>query len=306
MYTRREYRKVVMQSLYEIDTNFSMDINILDAKKILNRNINEFLPDSKESEFINNLFDTVIERVNTLDDIITKAAPEWPLDKINIVDRNVLRLGLSEIIFSNKNNVPPKVAIDEAIEIAKEFGGESSSKFVNGVLGAVYKELNIGETEGASDSKDKKELNTNRAAKKEEKRVGVIIFSKVDNEDYVLLDSDRFGSHTFVKGENINGDSDEIFLHNYVKENIDLQIKNIEYFDHNAYISHHPEKGNIHKIVNYYISLCDFKPVEKSLTVESKSDFIWINIKEIDKIKVYKDLKPMLNKAIEKYARISN
>jgi hypothetical protein len=76
-----------------------------------------------------------------IDDIIVKAAPEWPLDKISIVDRNVLRIGLYELIFSDRDEVPAKVAINESIELAKNFGGENSGKFVNGVLGAVYKEL---------------------------------------------------------------------------------------------------------------------------------------------------------------------
>ena len=76
-----------------------------------------------------------------IDDIIVKAAPEWPLEQITIVDRNVLRLGLFELIYENKEEVPPKVAINEAIELAKSFGGESSGKFINGVLGTVYNEL---------------------------------------------------------------------------------------------------------------------------------------------------------------------
>ena len=76
-----------------------------------------------------------------IDEIITKAAPEWPLDKINAVDRNILRIGLAELLFGNFEQVPPKVAINEAIELAKNFGGPSSGRFVNGVLGAIYKEM---------------------------------------------------------------------------------------------------------------------------------------------------------------------
>ena len=76
-----------------------------------------------------------------LDKIIEKSAPEWPLDQITIVDRNVLRIGLYELLFADRKEVPPKVAINEAIELAKSFGGESSSKFINGVLGTVYREI---------------------------------------------------------------------------------------------------------------------------------------------------------------------
>ncbi|MEK7503749.1 MAG: transcription antitermination factor NusB, partial [Patescibacteria group bacterium] len=88
----------------------------------------------------------VCKHLSQIDKIIEKAAPEWPLDQITIVDRNVLRIGLFELLYSNKEEVPPKVAINEAIELAKTFGGESSGKFINGVLGTVFKEIEPSET----------------------------------------------------------------------------------------------------------------------------------------------------------------
>jgi N utilization substance protein B len=76
-----------------------------------------------------------------IDKIIEKAAPEWPITQIAIIDRNVLRIGLYELLYANKEEVPPKVAINEAIELAKTFSGSTSGKFVNGVLGTVFKQL---------------------------------------------------------------------------------------------------------------------------------------------------------------------
>ena len=90
--------------------------------------------------FIDDLAKGIISKHKDIDQIIEKAAPDWPLDKISPVDRNVLRLGLYELLFSDRAEVPAKVAINEAIELAKTFGGETSGRFVNGVLGAVYKE----------------------------------------------------------------------------------------------------------------------------------------------------------------------
>ena len=87
------------------------------------------------------------------------AAPEWPVDQIPIVDRNVLRIGLYELIYGNKEEVPPKVAINEAIELAKSFGGESSGKFINGVLGTVYKEMGVTEAETKTENKEDKTNN---------------------------------------------------------------------------------------------------------------------------------------------------
>jgi len=82
-----------------------------------------------------------------IDAVIEKAAPEWPLAKIAIVDRNVLRLGLYELLYADRNEVPPKVAINEAIEIAKNYSGPNSPKFVNGVLGTVYRQMEGGTAE---------------------------------------------------------------------------------------------------------------------------------------------------------------
>ena len=109
--------------------------------EILERNIQEFGPGLEDTDFIKQIAKGVEENVDKIDKIIEKAAPEWPISQINIVDRNVLRIGLYELLYSNKEEVPPKVAINEAIELAKMFGGESSGKFINGVLGTVYKNL---------------------------------------------------------------------------------------------------------------------------------------------------------------------
>jgi len=95
----------------------------------------------EETEFARELSAGVTGKLPVLDSIIAKAAPQWPIDQISVIDRNILRLGLFELLYEDKKAVPPKVAINEAIELAKNFGGESSGKFVNGVLGTVYKEM---------------------------------------------------------------------------------------------------------------------------------------------------------------------
>jgi len=143
-----------MQSLYEWDFYGQKK----DLKKIVERNIEEFGPGLEETDFIWKLIEGVISYLSQLNKIIEKAAPEWPLEKITIVDRNVLRIGLFELLYGNKEEVPPKVAINEAIELAKNFGGESSGKFINGVLGTVYKEIeNMNGGKKDSKSNDKKE-----------------------------------------------------------------------------------------------------------------------------------------------------
>ncbi len=140
MPSRHLSRSIAMQSLYEWDFKGK---NSSDIKRVVERNIQEFGPglDDNDRKFVNSLVQGVIKHLSELDKIIEKSAPEWPVDQINIVDRNVLRLGLYELLFENQEEVPPKVAINEAIELAKTFGGESSGKFINGVLGTVYREL---------------------------------------------------------------------------------------------------------------------------------------------------------------------
>ena len=142
MASRHLSRSIVLQSLYEWDFYGKKG----DLKNIVERNIKDFGPGLEELDFIWSLVDGVVKHMQCLDKIIEKAAPEWPITQIAIIDRNVLRMGLFELLHSNKEEVPPKVAINEAIELAKTFSGQTSGKFVNGVLGTVYKQL--GEQEG--------------------------------------------------------------------------------------------------------------------------------------------------------------
>ncbi|TSC75740.1 MAG: putative transcription termination factor [Parcubacteria group bacterium Gr01-1014_30] len=127
-----------MQSLYEWDFSGKEK----DLTKIVERNIEEFGPGLQDPSFVWQLTTGVVQNIKQIDQIIEKAAPEWPINQVNIIDRNVLRIGIFELLYGNKEEVPPKVAINEAIELAKNFGGESSGKFINGVLGTIYKELN--------------------------------------------------------------------------------------------------------------------------------------------------------------------
>ncbi len=134
MASRHLSRSIAMQSLYEWDF-YGRDSSRLPA--IIERNVKEFGPGLDDPEFPKRLVEGVVGNIERLDKIIASAAPEWPVEQINIVDRNILRLGLYELLYSKPEEVPPKVAINEAIELAKTFGGESSGRFVNGVLGAI-------------------------------------------------------------------------------------------------------------------------------------------------------------------------
>lgn len=134
-----------MQTLFEWDFLNVKCGKDLDLKKdfpiIFERNYKEFASSIDSENFANDLVSGVMASKDAIDDIIKPAAPEWPIDQIALVDLEVLRVGIYELLFAK--DVPPKVAINEAVETAKAFGGENSSRFVNGVLGTVYRASDI-------------------------------------------------------------------------------------------------------------------------------------------------------------------
>ncbi len=103
--------------------------------------MNDFAPNFSDEGFTKHIVDGVLKNKKEIDELIKKYATEWPLEQITIIDRNVLRIGLYELLFGDRKEVPPKVAINEAIELAKTYGGDSSGKFINGVLGTIYREI---------------------------------------------------------------------------------------------------------------------------------------------------------------------
>lgn len=145
MANRHLSRTIAMQTLFVWDFNNQKK----DLKEIVKENFSNFAPEFDDGGFVEELVSGVFDNIKAIDDYIKKYAPEWPIDQITIIDRNVLRLGIYELVFSEK--IPPKVAINEAIEVAKNFGGESSGKFINGVLGSIY-------TNMSDEEKSKKEV----------------------------------------------------------------------------------------------------------------------------------------------------
>jgi transcription antitermination protein NusB len=134
-------RIVAMQTLYEHDFRGGE----VDQTEILERNLAEFSDSIEDTDFVRDLVSGVLEKKEEIDGIIGPAAPEWPVEQIARIDKIILRIGVYELVI--KRDVPPKVAINEAVELAKAFGGENSSKFVNGVLGTIYRQSDFYEPE---------------------------------------------------------------------------------------------------------------------------------------------------------------
>lgn len=138
MANRHLQRSVVMQSLFEWDFQGKHDEKAL---AVLRKNMEEFAPGLEDYAFARRVMESVLKNRPTIDELIEKCAPEWPLEQVTVVDRNILRLGIAELMFGDYDEVPPKVAINEAIELGKSFGSDATPRFVNGVLGTIYREM---------------------------------------------------------------------------------------------------------------------------------------------------------------------
>lgn len=136
MANRHLLRTIVMQTLYEWDFYGRKNEKLVGYCE---KNIAEFAKSTEGTEYVAETLKGVTGNLKKIDEVITKAAPDWPLEQITMVDRNILRLGVYELYYTA--DIPPKVAINEAIELAKTFGGRSSGKFVNGVLGTIFRDL---------------------------------------------------------------------------------------------------------------------------------------------------------------------
>jgi transcription antitermination protein NusB len=295
MANRHLSRSIVLQTLFEWDFNEGE----LDVEKATERNISEFAPGLSDDAFIKSLLEQVLKKQKVIDDIIIKAAPDWPLEKINPVDRNVLRIGLSELLFSDRKQVPPKVAINEAIELAKTFSGENSGRFVNGVLGAVYKEL--GEPGKDDIAKKKDEVDITKLPI--EKKAGAVVYSFHNDALYFALVHDVFGYWTLSKGGVKDGETVEIAAAREIKDEIGLDMEIKDLLGETEYIANHPEKGKIRKQVSYFLAEAKYKSIKLQNDSGGLDDAKWFPASELADLTIYESIVELLTKAIEKITK---
>lgn len=302
MANRHLSRSIVLQSLFEWDFR---NLIIEEVPSIVNRNIVEFAPGHPDADFARTLSKLILSKRSILDDVIVKAAPEWPIEKIGIIDRNILRIGLTELLFGDKENVPPKVAINEAIELAKSFGSDMSPKFVNGVLGAVYKEM--GEPGKMETGK-----NGHRLAKRNnstpivvdpdtlpiEKKAGAVVYSIYNDTVYFALVHDIFGFWTLSKGGVDDINDEQIGAVREIKEELGIDIIIEQELGRNEYIASHPIKGKIKKQVVYFLGKAEFADLhlEKSGGLDGAQ---WFPLSNIPSLNLYENIIPLLAQATE-------
>jgi N utilization substance protein B len=292
MSTRHIARTLALQTLFELDMKGDLGVSADLADPILARNRDEFGEGIKDITFAKDIVTNALSRRITIDDIIIRAAPDWPLEKIGTVDRNILRIGLTELLFGDRTQVPPKVAIDEAIELAKTYGGETSGRFVNGVLGAIYKEM--GEPEKGQTTKSKSE--TLKAAPRE-LLAGAVVISKEKNKFHIGLVHDVFGYWTLPKGRIDASEGEEAGAKRKIEAEIGIPVTILDKLGENEYIANKPESGKVVKHVSYYLARASFVP----LALEKKTgldDAKWFTESEIAELRIYDDIKPLIEKAL--------
>ena len=291
MANRHLSRSIVLQTLFEWDLNA---VERKDTPAILERNVEEFAPNKADLPYMQRVLDGILSKQSELDLVIAKAAPEWPIERISPVDRNILRLGLYELLFADRSEVPAKVAINEAIELAKQFGGENSSRFVNGVLGAVYKE--IGEPGKEETSKGRKrdvpfdEMPIERLA-------GAVVYAREGGEIYLALVHDIFGHWTLSKSKVREDETVNDGAVRALREEIGLPVEIEAELGNNEYVASQPEKGKVRKQVHYFLASAPYQEVTL-LKQGGLDDAKWFKVSEILDLNFYEDILPIVTKAI--------
>ena len=292
MSSRHLSRSVVMQTLFEWDF---LGLEHFNFDDVLDRNIAEFAPGINETPFMHELLEGIMSKRDVLDSIIEKAAPDWPIDKIATVDRNILRIGLYELLFADRGEVPPKVAINEAIELAKSFGGEASGRFVNGVLGSVYRELG----EPGKDQTSKKKIKDIPYEQMPiEKLGGAVVFCKHDGEFLLGLVHDIFGYWTLSKGHIDEAMEEIAAVAEKVQSEISLAVNPTIKLGDNEYIAADPEKGKIRKQVVYYLAEAEYGEINLPEDKGGLDDAAWFKLTDILELNFYDDILPIVTKAV--------
>lgn len=284
MANRHLARSTVLQALYEWDFGDKK----ADTAEILERDITEFAPGGGDQVFMESLLNGVVDKCKDLDSIIVKAAPDWPIEKISPIDRNILRLGLYELLFADRGQVPPKVAINEAIELGKTYGGETTSKFINGVLGAVYREM--GEPGKDDKAEDKKPIPLEALA-------GAVVYARKEKDVYLCLVHDVFGHWTLSKGHIDVSKGIEEELKRAIEEELGLRIKVEDHLGHTEYGTFDPEKGKIKKRVEYYLAETKYTDIQLKKS-GGLDDAQWFRLADILDLNFYDDILPIVTKAI--------
>jgi len=294
MINRQIFRSILLQTLFQWDVRGKNNEEIPGYLKYTAEHFND-VPIADTSELLATL-ETLAKKQTIIDEIIEKAAPGWTIGKISLTDRNILRLGIFELLFGDHEVVPPKVAINESIELAKRFGGPKSNKFVNGVIGAVYRE--IGEPGKDQQTKPKMPEVAYEDMPIDQKGAAVVYSEDEGGTVRIGMVHDIFGYWTLSKGGIEEGETAEEGTIREIKEETDWDVEIVGELGDNEYIAYHPERGPVRKHVRYFLA----KGPHTKPTLEKGSggldDVRWFELPEISELNIYEDVSQMLIKSI--------
>ena len=299
MANRHLARSVVLQVLFERDAS-DKKLTTDEAFSRLSEYAKEFGARESDMTFMKELLQTALAKQKEIDEVIVRAAPEWPLEKISAIDRNILRLGLTELLFADRAQVPAKVAINEAIELAKSFGSASSGRFVNGVLGAVYIELGEpGKNEGST---RKNELPKGKMPT--EHLAGAVVYARQGGETYLAFVHDIFGHWTISKGKVEEGEDVRQGAIREIQEEMGLTIKIIEELGVNEYIANDSkvEGGKKKKRVTYFLAESPFSDLKLGPS-GGLDDAQWFPLASVGDLNFYDDTLKIIIPAINLLAQ---
>ncbi len=297
MANRHLYRSIVLQALFEWDMHHFSHSDFEKTVRYITESFLSLENDAYQEEAIDFL-KKIAEKREILDEIIEKAAPDWPLSKMTVIDRNILRMGIYELLFMDKGLVPAKVTLNEAVELAKQFGGSKSSKFVNGVLGAVYREL--GEP-GKDDFPKRKKMRNVPLEEMEIDKKGAAVVYSIDKNGVIRIGMvhDIFGYWTLSKGGIEEGETAEEGTVREVKEETHWDVEIIEKLGENEYIAYPPDRGPVRKQVQYFLARSAYTKPKLEENSGGLDDVRWFELSEIADLNMYDDVSQMLIKSIQ-------
>ncbi|MEK7613493.1 MAG: transcription antitermination factor NusB [Patescibacteria group bacterium] len=284
MASRHLSRISTLQALFSSDILGDLSFEAITTS--LQKNSASISRDDEDQPFTDTLIRGIASKRDEIDAVLERMAPQWPLPKIAPIDRNILRIGLFELLFGDTKSVPPKVALNEAIELAKTFGSESSSRFVNGVLGSVYKELGSPRREEAPKRKEKEFL------------AGVVVCAVEDDGVFVALVKDLFGKWTLPKVHLKEGELSDSAALRAAREELGLGTVSIQApLAEHEYQAHDPKEANVVRRVGYFLAYAPKETLRVSHG-HTVSDANWFHEDDFRELETYEDLRSIIESGI--------
>ncbi len=294
MSNRHLARTLALQTLFEWDFQGKPAGRL---PEMLKYTFKEFAPDFDDQGFANSILEGVEKNLSEIDSLITKYAPEWPIDQITAIDRNVLRLGIYELKFAP--DIPPKVAINEAIELAKTFGSDSSGKFVNGVLGSIYKVM---EENGEKQGMDKAPMGPRQYS------AGGVVWHQDEKGIKIALILDGHGRWTFPKGRIEPGENAEMAVKREIGEEIGLTKLTVgDKVGEMELVVREPNALPYPKTVYMFLVKADDSELKPDRGSGEVKDARWVDFEAVDSVLGYDQAKQIWQNAAKKLSdQLSN